>query len=642
MLTQTGTKLRYNVNDRETIMKRFERKTGAVVASILCLGLAACSDNDHEFRDLSVNPAEAADPADLGPANIVDTAVAAGSFNTLASALQATGLDSVLADGSRNFTVFAPTDEAFAALGEDTINGLLADTDTLRDILLYHVVPDAVVNSASAITLAGQTVTAANGDDFAVSLDDGNLFINMSQVVSADVGASNGVIHVIDKVLLPPADMPTEETTPNIVDTAIAAGSFNTLVAALQATGLDATLASEGPFTVFAPTDAAFAELGDETINALLADPETLSDILLYHVIPGASVDSTTAISLAGTSAEAANGDEFAISLDDGNLFINMSQVTSTDIMTSNGIIHVIDKVLLPPADMPTDTGTPNIVDTAVAAGSFTTLVAALQATGLDSTLAGAGPFTVFAPTDAAFDALGQDTINALLDDTDTLSDILLYHVIAGQAVDAATAISLAGNSVTTANEDDIALRLDGGSLFINDSMVVTTDITTSNGIIHVIDAVLLPPSDVAPEPTPTGTIYEVAKAAGFETLIAAAEIAGLKDALNHPGDIYTVFAPTDAAFQALGAETINALVADPDTLRDILLFHVIPGTVVDAETAMGLVGVEVTAGNGGTLMLSHRDDGLYINDSRITVTDVEAVNGIIHVIDAVLLPPKH
>ena len=283
----------------------------------------------------------------------------------------------------------------------------------------------------------------------------------------------------------------------------------------------------------------------------------------------------------------------------------------------------------------------PNIVETAIAAGSFNTLVAAVQATGLDATLSGEGPFTVFAPTDAAFALLGEDTITALLNDTDTLSDILLYHVIAGQAVDATTAISLAGQSIEMANSDSVEISLNNGNLLVNQSVVTTTDIQTSNGIIHVIDAVLIPPSDDGSASEGTeNTIYAAAINAGLDTFVAAAKVAGLKDALNHPGDIYTVFAPSEAAFAALGTGTLNTLVNDPDTLRNILLYHVLPGTIVDAAAAAWLVGTDITAGNGTTLRLSQRSDGfLYVQNSRIVITDIPAVNGVIHVIDAVLIP---
>jgi len=339
------------------------------------------------------------------------------------------------------------------------------------------------------------------------------------------------------------------------------------------------------------------------------------------------------------------------LSLDSGNLFVNMSQVIATDVAADNGIIHVIDTVLMPPPAEDADAAPGSIVEVAAAAGSFNTLVAALQATGLDATLADlSSTFTVFAPTDDAFSALGNDTIQALLADPDTLSDILLYHVLAGQAVDSTTAISLAGGTVATANGDEIALSLRDGSLFINDSRVVTTDIQAANGVIHIIDAVLTPPAaddtgEQAPTTggeTPAGTILDIAQAAGFSTLVAAIQATGLDGALGHPGDTYTVFAPTDAAFAALGQDTINTLLANPDVLRDILLYHVVPGAVFDSNAVTGLVGIDVQTGNGDTVQINQRGSGLFINDSRISAVDVQATNGIIHVIDTVLIPPTN
>ncbi len=472
---------------------------------VFALGVAACDGDGNTI--IGANNAAGTAGAVPGEAtgNIVQTAVDAGSFKTLAAALGATGLDAVLADETRQFTVFAPTDDAFAELGEDTINSLLADPDALTDILLYHVLADQNVDSTTAVSLAGNSVQAANQDNLQLSLQDGKLFINTSQVITPDVAATNGTIHVIDKVLLPPADNTdggesqddgSGENTQllNIVDTALAAGSFNTLAAALEATGLVPVLADDkASFTVFAPTDAAFAALGQDTIDSLLTDPDTLRDILLYHVISGQAVNAETAISLAGSSVTMTNGDDVGLSLDGGKLFVNQSEVVATDVQATNGIIHVIDAVLLPPADQP-EAQLESIYNTAIAAGSFNTLVAALQATGLDGPLAGNHEtYTVFAPTDAAFAALGQETIDSLLADPDTLTDILLYHVIEDAAVDAATALSLAGGSVTMANGDDVQITVKGGHLFINDAAVTATDIQATNGIIHVLDTVLIP-----------------------------------------------------------------------------------------------------------------------------------------------------
>ncbi len=465
----------------------------AIALGLSVLALAAC-DGATVANVVPDSDGASGDADTPATENIVQTAVAAGSFTTLVAALQATGLDATLADESKTYTVFAPTDAAFTALGSDAIDALLADTARLSDILLYHVISDNAVDAQTAISLAGGTVDAANGDALALELQDGDLFINESRVSATDIAASNGIIHVIDAVLIPPADGGSGDTAEpaalsNIVDTAVAAG-FNTLAAALQTTGLDAVLAdADQSFTVFAPTDAAFAKLGEDTINALLGDPDTLKNILLYHVVAGSAVDASTALSLAGTKITAANDDEFALSINDANLFVNLSQVTATDVTASNGIIHVIDTVLLPPAIVETHG---SVVDLAVADGRFTTLVAALQATGLDAVLADHKTvYTVFAPTDDAFDKLGADTITALLGDLPTLTNILLTHVISNAEVDEVTALSLTGNSADTASGESVALSIRDGALFVNESRVTQTNIKSENGIIHVVDTVI-------------------------------------------------------------------------------------------------------------------------------------------------------
>jgi uncharacterized surface protein with fasciclin (FAS1) repeats len=275
----------------------------------------------------------------------------------------------------------------------------------------------------------------------------------------------------------------------DIVDTAVADGRFTTLVAAVQAAGLVETLKGEGPFTVFAPTDEAFAKLPEGTVEDLLKPEnlETLKNILLYHVVPG-KVMAADVIAL--ESAETASGESVAIKTDMGNVNVNDAKVVITDIETSNGVIHVIDAVLLPPAKLS------DIVDTAVADGRFTTLVAAVQAAGLVETLKGEGPFTVFAPTDAAFAKLPEGTVEELLkpENLETLQNILLYHVVPGKVM-AADVVMLDGQMVDTALEgEQIMISIKDGKVFLNDSAeVIITDIETSNGVIHVIDAVLLP-----------------------------------------------------------------------------------------------------------------------------------------------------
>lgn len=269
----------------------------------------------------------------------------------------------------------------------------------------------------------------------------------------------------------------------NIVDTAIAAGEFKTLAAALQAAGLAETLQGPGAFTVFAPTDAAFAKLPPGTIEKLLR-PENkamLAAILTYHVVPG-TVMAKDVVKLSG--AKTVNGQQVDIKSSGGSVMVDNATVTQTDIVCSNGVIHVIDSVIMP--------ATQDVVATAVAAGDFKTLAAALDAAALISTLQGAGPFTVLAPTDAAFAKLPAGTVESLLkpENRAKLAAILTYHVIPGRihaadALKARTARTVEGESVTFAAGSSGAT--------VNGAKILKTDVDASNGVIHVIDTVLMP-----------------------------------------------------------------------------------------------------------------------------------------------------
>jgi uncharacterized surface protein with fasciclin (FAS1) repeats len=271
--------------------------------------------------------------------------------------------------------------------------------------------------------------------------------------------------------------------TMDIVDTAVAAGNFKTLAAALQAAGLVETLKGKGPFTVFAPTDEAFSKLPKGTVEGLLK-PEakgTLTSILTYHVVAGSAMAKDV---VGMTFATTVNGQRVDIKVTGDKVMVDKANVIKTDIACTNGVIHVIDGVLLPSQD--------TIVDTAVKAGSFTTLAKALTAAGLVDTLKGKGPFTVFAPTDEAFSKLPPGTLENLLkpENKDQLVKILTFHVVPGrvyadQVVKLTEAKTVQGSSVT--------ISAKGGKVMVDGANVTATDIESSNGVIHVIDAVILP-----------------------------------------------------------------------------------------------------------------------------------------------------
>jgi transforming growth factor-beta-induced protein len=283
----------------------------------------------------------------------------------------------------------------------------------------------------------------------------------------------------IAMVLAAPALAQEKGDSKNIVQTAIAAGQFKTLVKAVEAAGLVDTLSSPGPFTVFAPTDEAFAKLPAGALESLLKNPEALKSVLLFHVVPG-KVMAADVVKL--KTAKTALGQPAQIDASKG-VRVESANVVKTDITASNGVIHVIDAVIMPKND---------IIEAARSAGSFKTLLTAIEAAELTDTLRGAGPFTVFAPTDEAFAKLPKDTLDALLKDKAKLASILTYHVVSGKVM-AADVVKL--KEAKTVQGQNV--RIDAASgVKVNDAKVAKTDVPATNGVIHVIDAVLLP-SDV-------------------------------------------------------------------------------------------------------------------------------------------------
>jgi len=271
----------------------------------------------------------------------------------------------------------------------------------------------------------------------------------------------------------------------NIVQTAVAAGNFTTLASLLTKAGLVDTLSSGGPFTVFAPTDAAFAKVPKATLDALAENPAQLKSVLLYHVVPG-RVTAANVVKL--DSVKTLEGGSLAIKVRDGSVFVDGAKVTTPDVTASNGVIHVIDSVLIPKAAPAAPAK--NIVQTAIAAGQFKTLASLLQKAGLAGTLQGEGPFTVFAPTDAAFAKVPKATLAALAKNKAELRAVLLYHVVKGK-VTAAQAMKL--RSAKTLNGKSLTIRVNGGKVLVGGATVTKADVTASNGVIHVINKVLIP-----------------------------------------------------------------------------------------------------------------------------------------------------
>jgi uncharacterized surface protein with fasciclin (FAS1) repeats len=257
-----------------------------------------------------------------------------------------------------------------------------------------------------------------------------------------------------------------------------------TLAEALEVAGLASTFNSPGSYTFFAPTDEAFAALPSGVLESLLANPEQLAQVLRYHVL-GFSLFSASFSN--GLVLNTLNGQQVSFTVNSQGIFVNNALITVQNIQATNGYVHVINAVLIPEIEEPQ---LPSIAEIVIESEVHTRLESFLESADLLSTLDGNGTFTLFAPTDEAFEALPVETINALLANPSLLNSILLYHV-AGQVYESSELTN--GQSIATLNGANVTVIIDGSNIFINGSRIIVSDIEANNGIVHVLNAVLVP-----------------------------------------------------------------------------------------------------------------------------------------------------
>jgi transforming growth factor-beta-induced protein len=406
----------------------------------------------------------------------------------------------------------------------------------------------------------------------------------------------------------------------NVFDNVIAASpNHNLLEAAIVEAGLVSALQNpSATLTVFAPDDQAFTNLATAlgtNVNSLLALPN-LQDILLYHVL-GAVVPSSAVVNGAIVQPLSPTNTLKITATAGGSVFVNHAQVTAVDLFAANGVVHVLNNVVLPAE---------TVADVAIDNG-FTTLVAAVvQAELLPALTNPLSDLTVFAPNNAAFEDLADEagiTIAELLGIPE-LAEILLYHVLGTGVPSSAVTNGAIVQPLSTLNTLKLT-KTTSGNVYVNQAEVIAADITAFNGVVHVLDEVVLP----------IETVADLAINNGFSTLVSAVVKAELLPALSEPFSQYTVFAPTNQAFDNLATALntdINGLLALPD-LADILLYHVLDEAVLSTQLVAG--PVETLSGEDIIVSLT---GGVKINDANVVLADVEADNGIVHVLDKVLL----
>ena len=450
-----------------------------------------------------------------------------------------------------------------------------------------------------------------------------------------------------------------------IVDLALATPSLSTLVTALKAGDLVKILSRPGPFTVFAPTNAAFTALPKGVLANLLkpANKASLDDVLTYHVL-GDEVQSNKFLD--GEMLRTLESKYVTIRIAGKEILVNSAKVTTADIQASNGVIHIIDAVLLPSSAPPSPgpspapaPGTQNIVQLAQATPSLSTLVTALGAASLVQTLEGAGPFTVFAPTNEAFQNLPSGVLANLLlpKNKAKLVDILTFHVVAG---DVHAKDILDGERLQTVEGMYIMAAVNSSGVFLNNAKVTTADVNASNGVVHIIDAVLQE-WNPSPSPTPSQSIVDIALATpDLSTLVTALKAADLVDTLNGAGP-FTVFAPTNEAFAKLPAGALANLLKPENKaeLVALLTYHVFGGNKTYKDLTSGYY-LQIPSVQGSDVQIVTLNTGggrvrLKINPSADPAggydhyqaqldrkhKDIFASNGDIHLIDGVLSIPS-
>lgn len=532
---------------------------------------------------------------------VMEVAADQEQLATFVQAVESTGLIDTL-DGEGPFTIFAPTNDAFAALEDQDLSDLMVDSLPLEQVLQYHVVPLEIIAGADVDT--STVANSLSGQPLDITFEGEMMTVNGAQVVlPPGLEAANGIVYIIDQVLMPPEEG-TEMAEPEPTEEAMAepAEEETAVTDEIMAAG-DAPAMCVESYVVQA----------DDWLSKIAA--KFYGDPLAYPVI----ADATNAV-----SAESEDFDAIA----------------DVDVIEIGQILCIPsqDEAITLASDEPEMQAERAIVSQLGEDGRFVTLVEALQVAGLADRFQAEGPYTFFAPTDDAFAKLPPDELTNLLNDPTAIADVLMYHVVPEELNADEVAVldateSLLGRTLDISTEGDIVR--------INEAQVVEGDILASNGVIHAIDTVLQPSDQAALMDEETMAedqqmdIVEVLVEDGrFETLFEALQETGLIDTLREEGP-YTLFAPTDEAFGQMGDE-LPELLQDREQLADYLRYHVVAG-----ETFSNELPDSVQSISEKPLVFIISEEATLVNEAEVVDADIEAANGVIHAINRVLEPPQ-
>uniref|UniRef100_A0A8D0Q851 Transforming growth factor-beta-induced protein ig-h3 n=1 Tax=Sus scrofa TaxID=9823 RepID=A0A8D0Q851_PIG len=531
-------------------------------------------------------PGEKGCPAALPLSNLYETLGVVGSTTTQLYTDRTEKLRPEM-EGPGSFTIFAPSNEAWASLPAEVLDSLVSNVNIeLLNALRYHMVDRRVLTDELKHGMA-LTSMYQNSNIQIHHYPNGIVTVNCARLLKADHHATNGVVHLIDKVI--------STVTNNIQQIIEIEDTFETLRAAVAASGLNTLLEGDGQYTLLAPTNEAFEKIPAETLNRILGDPEALRAIV------------------AGLSLETLEGTTLEVGCSGDMLTINGKPIISNkDVLATNGVIHFIDELLIPDSA--------KTLFELAAESDVSTAVDLFRQAGLGSHLSGNERLTLLAPMNSVFKD-GTPRIDA------RTKNLLLNHMIKDQL---ASKYLYHGQTLDTLGGKKLRVFVYRNSLCIENSCIAAHDKRGRYGTLFTMDRMLTPPM---------GTVMDVLKGDNrFSMLVAAIQSAGLTETLNREG-VYTVFAPTNEAFQALPLGERNKLLGNAKELANILKYHV--GDEILVSGGIGAL-VRLKSLQGDKLEVSSKNSLVTVNKEPVAEADIMATNGVVHTINTVLRPPAN
>uniref|UniRef100_A0A452URP0 Transforming growth factor-beta-induced protein ig-h3 n=1 Tax=Ursus maritimus TaxID=29073 RepID=A0A452URP0_URSMA len=529
-------------------------------------------------------PGEKGCPAALPLSNLYETLGVVGSTTTQLYTDRTEKLRPEM-EGPGSFTIFAPSNEAWASLPAEVLDSLVSNVNIeLLNALRYHMVNRRVLTDELKHGMALTSMYQNSGIQIH-HYPNGIVTVNCARLLKADHHATNGVVHLIDKVI--------STVTNNIQQIIEIEDTFETLRAAVAASGLNTVLEGDGQFTLLAPTNEAFEKIPAETLNRILGDPEALRELLNNHILKSAMCAEAI---VAGMSMETLEGTTLEVGCSGDMLTINGKAIISNkDILATNGVIHFIDELLIP--------------DSGILAASLDFSISHFQTQGR---LGFSLRLSLILFLSGAYGTPNIDshTKNLLLNHMikDQLASKYLYH----------------GQTLDTLGGKKLRVFVYRNSLCIENSCIAAHDKRGRYGT----DRMLTPPM---------GTVMDVLKGDNrFSMLVAAIQSAGLTETLNREG-VYTVFAPTNEAFQSMPPEELNKLLGNAKELANILKYHV--GDEILVSGGIGAL-VRLKSLQGDKLEVSSKNNVVSVNKEPVAEADIMATNGVVYAISSVLQPP--